>query len=161
MSGVHDRVSGLPDHPDLPYKPPLAYLLAILLGILLERWWPLPPRPHALMPVGVTLVALAIALLVWAQLSFRARRTPLEPWKATRAIVDFGPFAHSRNPVYIAFALIQVGIGLWIDRLWVVALVVVPAVATALVVVPREERYLRRKFGSEYEDYCAKVRRWL
>ncbi len=150
-----------PDHPDLPYKPPLAYLLAILVGVLLHRWWPLPSRPEALLPVGVTSVAIAAATLIWAQVSFRAKRTPLEPWKATRAIVDSGPFAYSRNPVYLAFALTQVGIGLWADRLWIVALVALPVLATATVVVPREERYLRRKFGAEYEDYCARVRRWL
>ena len=81
--------------------------------------------------------------------------------QATKAIVDEGPFARSRNPVYIGFAIIQVGIGVWTDKLAVVLLVVVPVVMTAALVVPREEDYLRRKFGAVYEDYCSRVRRWL
>lgn len=151
---------GTPDHPDLPYKPPLAYLAAIALGVGLHRWWPLPARPDGWLPAGVTLVALGAALLVWAKVVFDRHRTPLEPWKSTTAIVDEGPFAHARNPVYIGFALIQVGIGVWIDALAVVLLVIVPALMTARLVVPREEAYLRRKFGAVYEDYCSRVPRW-
>jgi protein-S-isoprenylcysteine O-methyltransferase Ste14 len=161
VSQVNAAVDGPPDHPDLPYKPPLAYLGAIAVGVGVHHWWPMRARPAGWMPVGVTLVLLGVALLVWAQVVFRAKRTPLEPWKATKAIVDNGPFAWSRNPVYIGFAIIQAGIGIWSDKLAVVALVLVPAVLTALVIVPREEAYLRRKFGAEYERYCARVRRWL
>lgn len=152
---------GTPDHPDLPYKPPLAYLAAILLGVLVHRWWPRPARPDTWLPVGVTLVALGAALLVWAKAAFDRRRTPLEPWKATKAIVDDGPFRFSRNPVYIGFAVIQLGIGVWYDALAVVLLTLVPVVMTATMIVPREEAYLRRKFGAEYEAYCSRVGRWV
>lgn len=152
---------GTPDHPDLPYKPPLAFLAALLLGVALHRWWPRSARPEGWLPLGVTLVLLGVALLAWAKVAFDRKRTPLEPWKATKAIVDDGPFAYSRNPVYIAFAVIQFGIGVWSDRLAVVLLTVVPMLVTALVIVPREERYLRRKFGDEYRDYCARVGRWF
>ncbi len=161
MSGVHDAIDDRPDHPDLPYKPPLAYLAAIAVGVAVHGWWPMPARPASWFPVGMTIIALGTAILVWAKVTFDARRTPLEPWKATRAIVDHGPFAFSRNPVYIAFALVQVGIGVAAGELAVVLLVVVPALLTALVIVPREEAYLRRKFGAEYEDYCSRVRRWV
>ncbi len=150
-----------PDHPDLPYKPPLAYLAAMVVGAGVHHWWPMAARPATWMPVGAVLVVLGAALLAWAQISFRAKRTPLEPWKATKAIVSDGPFAWSRNPVYIGFAIIQVGIGVVSDKFAVVALVLVPIVATAVLIVPREEAYLRRKFGAEYEDYCARVRRWV
>ena len=150
-----------PDHPDLPYKPPFAYLGAIAVGVGVHHWWPMQARPGGWMLLGVALVVLGVSLLVWAKVVFRAKRTPLEPWKATKAIVSDGPFAWSRNPVYIGFAIIQVGIGVWSDELAVVALVIVPVVMTALLIVPREEAYLRRKFGAEYEGYCARVRRWL
>lgn len=165
MSQVREAVRVGPDHPDLPYKPPLAYLAAIAVGVGVHHWWPMHARPEGWrslgVALGVALVAVGAALPVWAQVVFRAKRTPLEPWKATKAIVDNGPFALSRNPVYIAFAIIQVGIGVWSDKLAVVAMVLVPIVATAVLIVPREERYLRRKFGAEYEDYCGRVRRWV
>lgn len=161
MTGVRTAVDGRPDHPDLPYKPPLAYLAAIAVGAAIHHWWPTRARPASWLPVGITLVALGTAMLVWAKVTFDSKRTPLEPWKATRAIVDHGPFAFSRNPVYMAFALIQIGIGIWSDKLAVVLLTIVPAMLTAIVIVPREETYLRREFGAEYERYCERVRRWF
>lgn len=161
MSQVNAAVDIRPDHPDLPYKPPLAYLGAIAVGVGVHHWWPMRARPGGWIYLGVALVLLGVSLLVWAQVVFRAKRTPLEPWKATKAIVDDGPFAFSRNPVYIGFAIIQVGLGVWSDKLAVVALVLLPVVLTALVIVPREEAYLRRKFGAEYEDYCSRVGRWF
>lgn len=166
MARVERRLpDGTLDHPDLPFKPPLPFVGAIVVGVGLHHWWPMASRPVGWAPLGVALgialVALAGALLVWCMLVFRARHTPLEPWKATKTIVDDGPFAFSRNPVYIGFVLLQVGIGLCSDRLAVVALVVVPALMIAIMVVPREEAYLRRKFGQVYEDYCARVARWF
>jgi protein-S-isoprenylcysteine O-methyltransferase Ste14 len=152
---------GTPDHPDLPYKPPLAFVAALLLGVLVHRWWPRSARPEGWMPLGVTVILLGAAILAWAKVVFDRQHTPLEPWKSTVAIVDDGPFAYSRNPVYIAFAAIQVGVGLWSDRLAVVLLTVVPVALTAALIVPREERYLRRKFGGAYDAYCARVGRWF
>ena len=150
-----------PDHPDLPVKPPLVFLVSIVIGVGTHHLAPMRAGPAGRASVGVAIVALAVALLVWAALSFRSRRTPLEPWKPTTAIVDFGPFAFSRNPVYLAFALIQVGFGLWTDRLAVVAMVVPALLATNAWIVPREEAYLERKFGAEYVGYRRRVRRWL
>lgn len=162
MARVERRLpDGTLDHPDLPFKPPLPFVAAIVVGVGVDHWWPMSVRPAGWAPLGIALVALAGALLAWCVLIFRAHHTPLEPWKATKVIVDHGPFAWSRNPVYIGFALAQVGIGVWSDALAVVVLVVVPVLATNVFVVPREEAYLRRKFGAVYGDYCARVRRWV
>lgn len=160
MTG-HDAAPVVPDHPDLPYKPPLAFVLAIVGGLALDPLYRLTARPPGWAPVGVTLVLLGAALLFWAFREFRARRTAIEPWKPTTAIIESGPFAYSRNPVYIAFALITLGIGAWVDRGFI-ALLTVPAVlATDRWIIPREERYLTRKFGDRYVSYRRRVRRWL
>jgi protein-S-isoprenylcysteine O-methyltransferase Ste14 len=162
MARIERRLpDGTLDNPDLPFKPPLPFAAAVVVGLGLHHWWPMPSRPAGWAPLGIAVVVLAGALLVWCVLVFRAQRTPLEPWKATKVIVDDGPFAYSRNPVYLGFILLQVGIGLWSDRLAVVALVVVPTLMIARMVVPREEVYLRRKFGQVYGDYCTRVGRWL
>lgn len=154
-------MADLPDHPDLPYKPPLAFVLAMTAGFGVHELAPMQARPAGWAPLGVTLVALATALLGWSLSEFRSAHTPLEPWKPTRAIVSSGPFAFSRNPVYVAFGLVQLGVGLWTDRLAVVVLVIPAWLATAWWIVPREERYLERKFGAVYRDYVSRVRRWL
>ena len=73
--------------------------------------------------------------------------------------IVFPPF--SRNPIYLAFSALQVGIALCVGSLWLL-ITLVPALALmSLWVIPREERYLEARFSSEYLSYKSSVRRWL
>ena len=72
-----------------------------------------------------------------------------------------GPYAFSRNPVYLAFTLSQIGLAAWLNSLSVL-LTLLPALALmGFVVMPREERYLKARFAGEYLAYKRNVRRWL
>jgi protein-S-isoprenylcysteine O-methyltransferase Ste14 len=107
----------------------------------------------------ITLVA--VALFVSAARTFRAAGTPLPGNRPTTTIVRTGPYRFSRNPVYLAFSLLQLGLVFWINSLGLL-IMLIPAVALmSVVVIPREERYLEARFPSEYSSYKASVRRWL
>ena len=103
----------------------------------------------------------AIALLIGAFVVFRRARTPVEPWKQTRAIVTAGPYAFTRNPIYLAFLLIQLAYAIARPNLWAVLLLPLTIAALQWAVIEREERYLERLFGDEYRAYRERVRRWL
>lgn len=92
---------------------------------------------------------------------FRAAGTPVPGNKPTTAIVRSGPYRFSRNPIYLAFSLLQLGIAIWVNGLWLVATLIAAIAIMSYVVIPREERYLDKKFGAEYLDYKNSVRRWL
>ncbi len=79
----------------------------------------------------------------------------------TTAIVRTGPYRFGRNPIYLAFSLLHLGIAIWVNSLWLIATLIAAVALMALVVIPREERYLEGRFGAEYRDYKASVRRWL
>jgi protein-S-isoprenylcysteine O-methyltransferase Ste14 len=74
--------------------------------------------------------------------------------------VRTGPYRFSRNPIYLAFTLLQLGIAIWVNSLWILA-TLMASVALMHIVIAREERYLERKFGAEYVAYKSSVRRWL
>ena len=81
--------------------------------------------------------------------------------RPTTSIVRTGPYRFSRNPVYFAFTLFQAGLAAWLNSL-AILLMLLPAIAVvALVVIPREERYLEARFPAEYLAYKRAVRRWL
>jgi protein-S-isoprenylcysteine O-methyltransferase Ste14 len=61
----------------------------------------------------------------------------------------------------VAFTVLQLGLAAWTNDLWLIATLLVAIALMSTVVIPREEKYLERKFGSEYLDYKAKVRRWI
>jgi len=143
-------------------RPPLVYLGSIALGLVLHLLWPARLVPLSVStPVGAIVTVLAIALFVSAVRTLRAAGTPVPGNLPTTAIVRTGPFRFSRNPIYLAFSLVQLGLALWVNSL-ALLITLIPAVALmGLVVIPREERYLEARFPSEYSPYKASVRRWL
>ena len=153
-------------NPDLPelglVRPPLVYLASLATGAVLEFTMPLPVLRAALhVEVGASVVVLAIALLGYSVAKFRAAGTPVPARKPTTAIVRTGPYRVSRNPIYLAFSLVQLGIAIWANSLWLLATLVVAVSLIHFMVIPREERYLEQKFGLQYLHYKAAVRRWL
>jgi protein-S-isoprenylcysteine O-methyltransferase Ste14 len=143
-------------------RPPFVYLGAIALGLVLHLLWPtrlLPPSFSA--PLGATVTLLAVVLFVAAVRTLRAAGTPIPGNRPTTTIVRSGPYRFSRNPIYLAFSLLQLGLSSLVNSL-ALLITLIPAVALMwLVVIPREERYLEARFPSEYLPYKASVRRWL
>jgi protein-S-isoprenylcysteine O-methyltransferase Ste14 len=76
-------------------------------------------------------------------------------------IVHTGPYRFSRNPIYLAFSVFQLGIAIWVNSVWLLATLVGAVALIHCVLKRREEQYLELKFGAQYLDYKASVRRWL
>jgi len=143
-------------------RPPLIYLTSLILGAVIHLALPVPFLPRTVaVPLGVPLVAAAIALFSYSVAIFRAAGTPVPARKPTTVIVRTGPYRFSRNPIYLAFSVFQLGIAIWVNSVWLLATLVVAVALTNYVVIRREELYLERKFGAQYLDYKASVRRWL
>jgi protein-S-isoprenylcysteine O-methyltransferase Ste14 len=142
--------------------PPLIYLAGLAVGFGLEALLPGASLPDALRWIGGGLLVLAgAALLATFNTAFSRKGTAVEPWKPTTAIVTTGPYRVTRNPAYLGMALVYIGIALLAGALWVLAPLPVVLVVIDRMVIAREERYLERKFGREYLDYRAGVRRWI
>ena len=150
------------DNAQVIVRPPFLYLGGLVAGIVLEYLWPAPFLPAAAQyVVGGAAILAGLAAVVACLGRFRAAGTPVEPYKPTSAIVSDGLYGLSRNPIYVALTLIYVGIGVAVDGAWILALVVPILIVMRHGVIAREERYLERKFGAEYLDYEASVRRWV
>ena len=143
-------------------RPPLVYLSAIVLGLVLHFLWParlMPPAVSA--PLGATLIVAAVALFVSAVRTFHSAGTPVPGNRPTTTIVRQGPYRWTRNPIYLAFTLLQVGLAGWVNSRWLLV-TLIPAVALmSFFVIPREERYLEARFPADYPAYKASVRRWV
>jgi protein-S-isoprenylcysteine O-methyltransferase Ste14 len=152
------------DTAGVPIFPPLIYLGAMALGFLIQLVAParLGPEWHgARLRTGGVLIAIAVAMIASAAIVFRRAGTTPNPTRPTTALVARGPYLFTRNPMYVAWAILCLAAALIGNSLWV-AIMAIPAVLiTKKVVIDREEAYLARKFGDEYRAYCARVRRWL
>ena len=119
------------------------------------------------MPAGVrfglggALLVGGVGLIRWWMRSFRRADTPLPPWEPTTALVTDGPFRLTRNPAYLANALMFAGIALLANAPWAVLPLPVVLAVIQRGVIEREERYLERRFGQEYRRFRARTRRWI
>jgi protein-S-isoprenylcysteine O-methyltransferase Ste14 len=138
------------------------YLISIVSGAVIQLAKPLPFLPRTLaVLLGAPLVLVAVVLFGYSVSTFRAAGTPVPARKPTTTIVRTGPYRMSRNPIYLSFLLFELGIAIWANSMWLLATLGAAVVLIHYVVIPREEQYLERKFGAQYLDYKASVRRWL
>jgi protein-S-isoprenylcysteine O-methyltransferase Ste14 len=143
-------------------RPPFVYLTAILGGVGLDLVRPLPWLPTGIGAwVGVPFLIASLALFFASTRRFRAAGTPVPGNKPTSAIVQSGPYRFTRNPIYVAFSVLVLGIACWVNSIWLLGTLAAAVSLMSFVVIPREERYLERRFRAEYLEYKAKVRRWL
>ena len=143
-------------------RPPFVYLTTIALGVLLHLILPVRLVSRAVSaPLGATLVLVAVALFVWAAGTFQSAGTPVPGNRPTTTIVRAGPYRYTRNPIYLSFSLLQLGVAFWVNSLWLLVTLTLAVALMSLVVIPREEHYLESRFASDYPPYKASVRRWL
>jgi len=76
-------------------------------------------------------------------------------------LVEGGPFAWSRNPLYIGNLMLWSGVGLLAGRPLAAAVVVLVLAVHYRFVVAWEEENLRARLGAPYEAYTARVSRWF
>lgn len=151
-----------PDTAGVIAPPPLIFLAALILGWLLDRVVPLPVLPAGLAPwLGGALALGAIAIGVSAVREMRRARTAIDPYRPTTALVLTGPFARSRNPIYVGLTTLALGLSLLANTLWCLLLLVPAVLAVRYGVIAREEAYLERRFGQAYRAYCDTTPRWI
>lgn len=149
------------DSAGLKFPPPLIFVVTTTLGALMHRLWPVHARPEGWGGLGAVFGVFALLLLGWSGRLFGRHKTAIEPWRPTTTLVTTGPYAHTRNPIYLSLALVQIAFGLWFDALAIVLMVIPAVAATNNWVIAKEEQYLERTFGDAYREYLGRVRRWL
>ncbi len=163
-AGLGDSGQMSNDHAGVIVLPPLAIVPTLVAGLLLHFLW----TPLSLLPewwighaVGWPLVVAGVLLSRWSKRTmFRAGVDP-NPYEPTTAIATTGPYALSRNPIYVSATVVYVGIAFVVNMAWLI--VCLPFGITLLYygVIAREESYMEKVFGGEYRQYKARVRRWV
>lgn len=153
----------LPSPPTLLAPPPRLYLGCLALALGLQLCWPLPlgmPLDGRL-ALGIGLGGVSAALARWAFATLRRAGTSGNPRQDSQQLVRHGPFAWSRNPVYVAMTGLYASLAVLADSAWFWWLLPPLLLAIHHGVIRREETYLLARFGPPYADYLQQVRRWL
>lgn len=153
MAGAQDRTLNIP---------PVYFLVALVLMAFFHHVAPaaqllVAPYRYA----GIVLMALAVALVVWAALLFRRAGTGIVPFSPATVLVTAGPYRYTRNPMYLGLAGTLLGAAVLMGSM--TPFVVIPAFMALIAdrFIAGEEAMLERSFGRQYLEYKSRVRRWL
>lgn len=136
---------------------PEAHVLGLLMGGLLHALQPrsVARRSRIARLGGIVLIVTGLGTVGWA-----VRAVGDADVDHPTELVTTGPYAASRNPMYVAWTVLYGGVSLAANTLW--PLLLLPAVVVAThVAIRREERRLEAVFGEEYRDYQVDVPRYL
>lgn len=143
-------------------KPPVVgfglVAIAALLHLALK---PASPGPLHCVPCGTALGSAGALILIWSLAAFVRRRTSPVPGSRPNALVVDGPYRFSRNPMYVAAAMLLSSVTCFMGSLPFL----IPPIGFILVMnflyIPHEERRMAESFGDSYDAYRARVRRWI
>ena len=157
-----DDGRGNADNPGVITPPPFIYAGALAAGLLANRRFRLPFLPRRLArTLGPLLIVCGVLIGLLGFREMRRAGTNVDPYEPATTVVTGGPYRFTRNPMYVGFTLMYVGISALADAL--LPILLLPAVQQLMRrgVIEREERYLESKFGEEYLQFKGRVRRWI
>jgi protein-S-isoprenylcysteine O-methyltransferase Ste14 len=155
-------MDGTADRGSLPFHPPILYVAAFLLGLVVEHLSPTTLLRHSWADgLGGGLIVLGMGMVGWTLLCFYKARTAFDLRRPATTLITGGPFRISRHPAYLGLTAVYVGVGFIVGNLWVLLFVVPVVVIMDRWVLPKEERHLEQRFGEDCVRYRATVRRWF
>ena len=141
----------------------------VVVGCFVAGWLAHRLRPIRFLPdlgvwatvAGAAIVVLALAVGLAGVREFHRHGTPTSPFQRVTTLVTSGVFRFTRNPMYLGFVLLAVGVAVAFDSAaFLVAAVVLAALLEVAVIRP-EERSLAEQYGPAFEDYRRRTRRWI
>lgn len=143
-------------------RPPLVFSSAVAAGIFINIFYP----STLAFDFGAKVATCAFlfggaALFFWTHRVFRDAETAISGNRPATRLIQSGPFRYSRNPMYLAFTAFHLAAAFWLDNLWVFGTLLVALSVLSKIVIPREEFFMKAKFGAEYISYVNRTRRWL
>jgi protein-S-isoprenylcysteine O-methyltransferase Ste14 len=93
--------------------------------------------------------------------TMQRQRANILPHRAATALVTSGPFAWSRNPIYLGNTVAMIGVAFAFANPWFIPAAFVAARVVVPLAIRREEAHLAEQFGEAWEAYRRQTNRWL
>lgn len=151
--------ASLAERPNRLAWPPMLYAAGLVAGLGLQAIMPVPlPMPTG---SGLVLGIPALVLDAAAIATLWRERTTVMPNKGALRLVTGGPYAFTRNPIYVGNTLLLVALAFGLSNGWLILAAAAAAVAVHHLAILREERHLALRFGADWQVYASRVPRWI
>jgi protein-S-isoprenylcysteine O-methyltransferase Ste14 len=126
--------------------------------------WILPviivfPTPYNL--IGIVILSLGTYILLNANGKFERANTNIKTFDQPGQFVRDGIYRYSRNPMYLGFTTMLMGVWIMLGALSPLIGVLLFTIATDRWYIAFEEKAMTEKFGQDYLAYQKQTRRWI
>jgi protein-S-isoprenylcysteine O-methyltransferase Ste14 len=142
--------------------PPVYFLLALIVMILLARYAPVSHLIYVPLRIfGGLLILTGFAITASGAYTFKLAGTPIKPFEEPVRLVTDELYRFSRNPMYLGMMIVLVGTWIMLGKLSPVIVIPVFFLIIQEGFIKYEEAFLEEKFGDAYLDYKDRVYRWV
>ncbi len=142
--------------------PPFVVIISILAMVLIHFIAPFQivvQNPFNFL--GVILIISGLTITKKVRKMFSKIDTEIHTFKKPSQFVTYGLFQYSRNPIYLGFVIVLIGVNITLGSLTPFVFVLIFIFVTNYWYIPFEEKNMQIQFGKDYENYKKKVRRWI
>jgi protein-S-isoprenylcysteine O-methyltransferase Ste14 len=143
--------------------PPIVWLTAIITIFIAHTHFPIAhaePTPWR-STIAIILIGIAIALTAWHKRLFRKIGTNVNTFSSPDKLVQTGLFKYIRNPMYLGFVVSLAALALLLGALSPWFIVLSFFILADRWYIPFEEKAMLERFGTQYQEYQARTRRWV
>ncbi|MCC3862144.1 methyltransferase family protein [Pseudemcibacter aquimaris] len=150
------------DHAKIIMHPPVFYIIAALIGLGIDYFFPLSfGFEGATGTAGILLFILGVIIAILSMKNFAKDKQSPSVHAPTHNIYTSGIYGYTRNPIYLGALIWLMAAAVYFDKAWIFIMSAPLIVFLNKAVIEKEEAYLEEKFGDEYRSYKKKVRRWI
>ena len=111
--------------------------------------------------LGGSVILVSFILIFLSVGLFRQNTEDPNPITQTNRLITNGIYKYIRNPMYLALVIFQIGLGISLSFLHISLMSIFTIITLHYFVIKREETYLKKLFGVDYESYKTKSKRWI
>ena len=146
-------------------SPSALFLMTFTAGIVLSWYMPWHISLFVDMSLvrflGIVLLLVSLTLNTLSYRAFQKYNTPYAPFSHPKILIQQGIFGLSRNPVYLALIVSELGLAFVFDSIWLLLGSGVLFFTLHYLIVRHEEKILAHTFKETYVHYKTITRRWL
>ena len=146
-------------HVPVPWVFVLAYLIGLIPELRHSSFIPAGAAQESTF-VGAVFFSVGAMIAGWALFIFHKAKTTTVPGKSSASMVTWGPYRFTRNPMYVGLTFAYIGEAGLTRHVWPLLMLPLVLAYVHCTVIPLEESKLKEVFGEQYQQYCARVRRW-